>query len=84
MESNGNGMRHWLQNIHQYGLGFVSNVPKNAEKTKELAEKLSVIRNTHYGGFWDLTPDLEHGDTAYTTAALSAHTDTTYFTDPVG
>ncbi|KAJ3395907.1 hypothetical protein HDU92_004582 [Lobulomyces angularis] len=28
--------------------------------------------------------DLSHEDTAYTNLALSAHTDTTYFTDPIG
>ncbi|TDL13963.1 Clavaminate synthase-like protein, partial [Rickenella mellea] len=34
--------------------------------------------------FWDFTSDLAKGDTAYTTMALAAHTDTTYFTDPCG
>jgi trimethyllysine dioxygenase len=31
------------------------------------------------GQFWDFTSDLAKGDTAYTTMALGAHTDTTYF-----
>ena len=31
------------------------------------------------GTFWDFTSDLAKGDTAYTTMALGAHTDTTYF-----
>lgn len=31
------------------------------------------------GLFWDFTSDLAKGDTAYTTMALGAHTDTTYF-----
>jgi trimethyllysine dioxygenase len=83
MESD-EGMKHWLNNISIFGLGFVSGVPKNVEKTKELAEKISCIRHTHYGGFWDFTADLQHGDTAYTDIALGAHTDTTYFTDPIG
>ncbi|KAI4126679.1 MAG: hypothetical protein LQ347_004862, partial [Umbilicaria vellea] len=34
--------------------------------------------------FWDFTSDLSSADTAYTTLALAAHTDTTYFTDPCG
>ena len=34
------------------------------------------------GGFWDFTSDLSLKDTAYTSLALGAHTDTTYFTDP--
>ncbi|TFY52534.1 hypothetical protein EVJ58_g9964 [Rhodofomes roseus] len=36
------------------------------------------------GTFWDFTSDLAKGDTAYTTLALGAHTDTTYYTDPCG
>ena len=36
------------------------------------------------GGFYDFTSDLSSKDTAYTSLALSAHTDTTYFTDPCG
>lgn len=36
------------------------------------------------GAFWDFTSDLSLKDTAYTSLALGAHTDTTYFTDPAG
>ena len=36
------------------------------------------------GDFYDFTSDLASADTAYTSLALSAHTDTTYFTDPAG
>jgi hypothetical protein len=43
-----------------------------------------TVRWGRPGGFWDFTPNLEHADTAYTTLALGAHTDTTYFTDPIG
>eukprot|EP00842_Homolaphlyctis_polyrhiza_P005141 jgi/Hompol1/5628/HPOL_000866-RA len=78
------GLRDWLNNIDRYGIGFVSGVPHNVTDTERLARRISFIRETHYGTFWDFAPDLEHGDTAYTTLALSAHTDTTYFTDPVG
>jgi hypothetical protein len=34
------------------------------------------------GKFWDFTSDLAKGDTAYTTLALGAHTDNTYFVNP--
>lgn len=47
-------------------------------------EKIAFIRQTHYGGFYDFIPDLAMADTAYTNIALGAHTDTTYFSDPVG
>lgn len=36
------------------------------------------------GGFWDFTSDLASKDTAYTSMALEAHTDNTYFSDPAG
>lgn len=35
------------------------------------------------GKFWDFTSDLAKGDTAYTTLALGAHTDNTYFVRPL-
>nr|KAJ3411734.1 hypothetical protein HK105_002553 [Polyrhizophydium stewartii] len=87
------GLRDWLNNIDRFGLGFVSGVPANPKDTEILARRISFIRESHYGavravrfcgGFWDFSPNLEHGDTAYTTIALPAHTDTTYFTDPIG
>lgn len=52
--------------------------------TKKLLERIGPIRETHYGGFYDFTPDLSKADTAYTNLALAPHTDTTYFTDPAG
>lgn len=58
--------------------------PVSPEKTKELLERIAFIRLTHYGGFYDFTSDLTMKDTAYTSLALGAHTDTTYFTDPAG
>lgn len=52
--------------------------------TEKLLERIAFIRITHYGGFYDFTPDLAMADTAYTNLALPAHTDTTYFSDPAG
>lgn len=74
----------WLNNIDKYGFSFVSGVPATPEATEALVRRIAFIRETHYGGFWDFTSDLAHGDTAYTDIALGAHTDTTYFTDPAG
>lgn len=78
------GLRKWLLNLDQYGIGFVDNVPKAKDKSEELCKRISYLRNTHYGSFWDFTANMEHGDLAYSTAALPAHTDATYNTDPVG
>jgi trimethyllysine dioxygenase len=68
----------------EYGICFVDNVPINPQDTRKLGERISFIRETHYGRFWDFTANMAHGDTAYTPISLPTHTDTTYFTDPIG
>ncbi|KAK0552352.1 hypothetical protein OC845_001727 [Tilletia horrida] len=78
------GVLKWCNKIAQYGFSFVSGIPPTPEATQALIERIAFIRPTHYGGFWDFTSNLAHGDTAYTNLALGAHTDTTYFTDPAG
>ncbi|KAJ3020001.1 hypothetical protein HKX48_001458 [Thoreauomyces humboldtii] len=78
------GLAAWLHDMDVYGLAFVDGVPPTPEATQALGERVSFIRETHYGRFWEFTSDLAHGDTAYTQLGLPAHTDGTYFTDPVG
>ncbi|KAL2074612.1 hypothetical protein VTL71DRAFT_8390 [Oculimacula yallundae] len=78
------GVGAWTSKIRQYGFCYVDGCPISPEKTQELLERIAFIRVTHYGGFYDFTADLTMKDTAYTTLALPAHTDTTYFTDPAG
>ncbi|KAF9048684.1 hypothetical protein BJ165DRAFT_1461737 [Panaeolus papilionaceus] len=78
------GLHKWLKNVDSFGFSFVTGVPTTPEATEELSTRIGFIRETHYGKFWDFTADLARGDTAYTTLALGAHTDNTYFTDPCG
>ncbi|KAI1966992.1 hypothetical protein LOZ58_000484 [Ophidiomyces ophidiicola] len=78
------GVRQWTRKIHVYGFCFVKGCPVTPEATKELLERIAFIRQTHYGGFWDFTSNLELKDMAYTTEGLGVHTDTAYFTDPAG
>ncbi|KAL8934673.1 MAG: hypothetical protein Q9216_005784 [Gyalolechia sp. 2 TL-2023] len=68
----------------KWGFCLVDGCPVSGEATKELIERISFIRHTHYGGFWQFTSDLASKDSAYTSLALGAHTDTTYFSDPAG
>ncbi|PPQ89345.1 hypothetical protein CVT25_003181 [Psilocybe cyanescens] len=84
MAPDNRGLYKWLTNVHKFGFSFVSGVPATVEATEELALRIGFIRETQYGKFWDFTSDLAKGDTAYTTLALRAHTDNTYFTDPCG
>ncbi|KAH8908419.1 trimethyllysine dioxygenase [Coniochaeta sp. PMI_546] len=79
------GVAELTDKIKTHGFVFVNNTPyDDPEDTKRLLERIAFIRVTHYGGFYDFTPDLSMADTAYTNIALPAHTDTTYFTDPAG
>jgi len=78
------GVGEWTGKLRKYGFCLVDGCPVDPEKTKELLERISFIRLTHYGGFYDFTSDLTMKDTAYTSQALGAHTDNTYFTDPSG
>ncbi|GAA5883111.1 hypothetical protein JCM3774_002859 [Rhodotorula dairenensis] len=78
------GVWEWLKRIDMYGFCLVSGIPGTPEATEALIRRIAFIRETHYGGFWDFTANLEHGDLAYSEVRLEAHTDTTYFTDPCG
>ncbi|KAF9493414.1 Trimethyllysine dioxygenase [Pleurotus eryngii] len=84
MSNDGKGLYQWLSHVHEHGFCFVYGVPATPEATEELSRRIGFIRETQYGQFWDFTSDLAKGDTAYTTLALGAHTDNTYFTDPCG
>ncbi|CAF0928426.1 unnamed protein product [Adineta ricciae] len=78
------GVAEWTSKIYRYGFCFVDGVPASSEETEKLLSRIAFIRTTHFGGFWNFTSNLAKADLAYTTAAIEAHTDTSYFTDPVG
>ena len=78
------GLASLLLHVDKYGIAFIPDTPPTPEATQKLAERISFIRETHYGTFWDLHANWQKNDTAYSTVPLGAHTDTTYFTDPIG
>jgi trimethyllysine dioxygenase len=78
------GLITFLQTIHTLGFCLIPRTPPDPASTQSLVERISHIRPTHYGGFWDVTSAPNPIDTAYTDDYLPPHTDTTYFTDPAG
>ncbi|KAI1616848.1 trimethyllysine dioxygenase [Exophiala viscosa] len=82
--SDTSGLTSFLSAIHNNGLCFIPSTPPNPSATQYLIERISHIRATHYGGFWDFTSEVNPIDTAYTNDPLPPHTDNTYFTDPAG
>lgn len=69
----------------KFGFSIIRGVnATDGKHTQEILEEIAFLRLTHYGGFYDFTSDLSSKDTAYTSIALAAHTDNTYFSDPAG
>ncbi|XP_020499005.2 trimethyllysine dioxygenase, mitochondrial [Labrus bergylta] len=77
-------LKMFLQNYLLYGFAFVEGVPPTVEATEAVTKRVSIIRETTYGGMWSFTADFSRGDTAYSTLALDRHTDTSYFHEPCG
>ncbi|KAI9591186.1 hypothetical protein BDF19DRAFT_455908 [Syncephalis fuscata] len=77
------GVKQWLQNIasnhysnsERYGIGFVEGVPVNSKDTEKLVTRISHVRHTHFGGFWELTSISK---------PLDLHTDNTYLLNQPG
>lgn len=78
------GLLRFLETIRTTGFCFVPNTPATPEATEKLLNRISFIRPTQYGAFWDFTSEAKPVDTAYTNLSLPLHTDTTYFNDPAG
>ena len=62
----------------------MTDCPPTPSATQSLLERIAFVQHTHYGGFWDFSSSATPTDTAYTSQALAAHTDTTYLTVPCG
>ncbi|XP_035033635.1 trimethyllysine dioxygenase, mitochondrial [Hippoglossus stenolepis] len=77
-------LKKFLQNYLLYGIAFVDDVPATVEATEAVSKRVSLIRETTYGGMWSFTSDHSRGDSAYSQLALDRHTDTSYFQEPCG
>lgn len=84
------GLLEWLELIQKYGFALVKGTPPTAEATQQLAEKITFLRSTMFGTFWDYTISssedwkLQHSDTAYTNLTIDPHTDGSYYLDSPG
>jgi len=83
MESD-SGVSNMLASVLATGFGIVSNV-RGLEATKLAHDRICHPTRTMYGdGVTVLEPAEEHNDAAYSSVPLPLHTDTTYFTEPMG
>lgn len=84
MKAGDEGVHQLLSNILQFGYGIVKDSPPDFETTKQVISKVSHPQNTIFGDFSEWTSNLAHADTAYTSDFVHLHTDTSYFTEPIG
>lgn len=84
MKEGNSGVGRLLGNIIQFGYGIVIDCPADFGTTKKVISKVSHPQNTIFGDFSEWTSNLAHADTAYTSDFVHLHTDTSYFTEPVG
>jgi trimethyllysine dioxygenase len=70
-----------LECVESKGFVFIENTPPTPEATKAVCERVAYIRETIFGGYYEMTANLEHKDTAYTPLAIGPHTDGTYSND---
>jgi trimethyllysine dioxygenase len=75
-------VHQFLEMIEEFGFAFVEGTPPTGEATKEVSERICQLRGTIFGsGYYEMTANLEHKDTAYTPLPIEPHTDGTYSND---
>ena len=67
-----------LQQLRDYGLAFVKNVPMSLTQVESLAEFFGPIRHTFYGRSWNVKSVPEAKNIAYTSLRLDLHMDLMY------
>ncbi|GJQ76032.1 hypothetical protein Trydic_g18085 [Trypoxylus dichotomus] len=78
------GKRRLLRSLLKYGFGFITNVEPTLEATEKVVRHTTLVKKTVFGEMWEVVNGLDVQDTAYSTIALDAHNDNTYFSEATG
>lgn len=74
-----------IEILSRYGYLVLRGDQAEAQLAQQFADRIGYVRQTIFGGMWDLAAGLtEHADSAYTTIYLGPHTDATYSHDAPG
>jgi len=65
----------WLTAICRHGIGRLRDLPVEAGTVARVAERIGPLRETNFGRIFDVRVQTGPGSNAYTTAALTPHTD---------
>ncbi len=83
--ADGQVLAGWLDDLHRLGFGLIDRVPPTEDGAQQIADRLGYARRTIFGDVWELAADVTgHADTAYGTAFIGPHTDSTYNHDAPG
>jgi len=70
--------------IRTYGICLLSNAPKHADGTEEIASLLSIVRETHYGRVFEIVSTPNPTVIANAPVPLRPHTDENFREPPPG
>lgn len=69
------GLEAWLTAICRYGIARLRDVPAEDGMAARVAERIGPLRETNFGRVFDVRVRPGPGSNAYTSAALTPHTD---------
>ncbi len=75
-------LREWLQHVQTYGFAVLHDVPPQDGMILEVVSLFGYVRETNYGKLFDVKSVANPNNLAFTSLALSVHTDNPY-RDPV-
>ena len=75
----------WMRDLARWGFARLTGFDGTHAHAGALSNRIGYVRETIFGGLWDLASDVDHhDDTAYTQTFLAPHTDGTYSHDAPG
>ena len=78
------GLKKWLEILHQYGISIVKNTPTTKNSGLEVLKRISHTRETFFGTPFELINIPNPNNQAYTSKGLHNHTDLPYFESAPG
>ena len=69
------GFSKTLKNLEQFGLAFITQVPRQEKAIELIGERIGPLRHTFYGRTWDVKDKPNAENVAYTATELGLHMD---------
>jgi gamma-butyrobetaine dioxygenase len=69
------GLLLWLQQLENYGISLVKNVPTSLGSIKKVVKRICYLRPTMYGEIFDVQSVPKANNVAYTNVKLDIHQD---------